>query len=35
MHNFMIGLYGGFDEEKYKRDFRKGIYGAREDRSLF
>ncbi|MED4750268.1 sugar phosphate isomerase/epimerase [Brevibacillus choshinensis] len=27
MHQFMIGLYGGFDEEKYKRDFRKGFYG--------
>ncbi|MDF2679086.1 MAG: hypothetical protein K0R47_276 [Brevibacillus sp.] len=27
MHQFMIGLYGGFDAEKYKRDFRKGFYG--------
>jgi sugar phosphate isomerase/epimerase len=27
MHNFMIGLYGGFEEEKYRRDFRKGFYG--------
>ncbi len=24
---FMIGMYGGFDNYKYKRDFRKGFYG--------
>lgn len=27
MHNFMIGLFGGFDEQKYRKDFRKGFYG--------
>ncbi|QRG65359.1 sugar phosphate isomerase/epimerase [Brevibacillus choshinensis] len=27
MHSFMIGLYGGFDENKYERDFRRGFYG--------
>lgn len=27
MQQFMIGLYGGFDEQKYKRDFRKGFCG--------
>jgi sugar phosphate isomerase/epimerase len=25
--NFMIGQYGGFDEAKYRRDFREGFYG--------
>lgn len=27
MKNFMIGQYGGFDQEKYKRDFKEGFYG--------
>lgn len=27
MHSFIIGLYGGFDEKKYERDFRQGFYG--------
>lgn len=27
MQRFMIGLYGGFDEKKYRRDFRKSFYG--------
>jgi len=27
LNQFMIGLYGGFDEIKYARDFRDGFYG--------
>ncbi|SDX60729.1 hypothetical protein [Paenibacillus sp. CF384] len=26
-HNFIIGQYGGFNEAKYRRDFREGFYG--------
>lgn len=27
MQQFLIGMYGGFDEGKYERDFREGFYG--------
>jgi len=27
MKNFMIGQYGGFDRQKFQRDFKKGFYG--------
>lgn len=27
MDRFMIGQFGYFNEEKYKRDFRQGFYG--------
>lgn len=27
MNRFLIGQYAGFDEKKYKRDFRDGFYG--------
>ncbi|HUW65252.1 MAG TPA: hypothetical protein VMW83_11295 [Spirochaetia bacterium] len=26
--NFLIAMYGGFDEAKYKRDFREGFFGV-------
>lgn len=28
MNNFLIGMYGKFDEFKYKRDFRSGFWGV-------
>lgn len=28
MSRFLIGMYGGFDEHKYKRDFRPGFFGV-------
>lgn len=28
MNNFMIGMHGKYDNEKYIRDFRKGFYGV-------
>ncbi|MEN6315319.1 MAG: sugar phosphate isomerase/epimerase [Clostridiaceae bacterium] len=28
MKKFLIGMYGGFDEAKYKRDFRQGFSGV-------
>ncbi|WP_042200540.1 hypothetical protein [Paenibacillus camerounensis] len=41
MKQFMIGQYGGFDKEKYRKDFRSGFYGieacmftSEEDTSL-
>lgn len=27
MNNFLIGMYGGFDQKKYKRDFRSDFWG--------
>ena len=27
MNNFLIGMYGKFDEFKYKRDFESGFWG--------
>ncbi|OGO77969.1 MAG: hypothetical protein A2Y23_04470 [Clostridiales bacterium GWB2_37_7] len=27
MKRFMIGQYGSFDDDKYKRDFRTNFYG--------
>ncbi|AIQ48031.1 hypothetical protein R70723_20575 [Paenibacillus sp. FSL R7-0273] len=41
MRQFMIGQYGGFDKEKYRKDFRSGFYGieacmfaSEEDRAI-
>lgn len=28
VNNFLIGMYGKFDREKYNRDMRKGFYGV-------
>jgi sugar phosphate isomerase/epimerase len=28
MNNFLIGMYGKFDRDKYNRDMRKGFYGV-------
>lgn len=28
MKNFLIGMYGQFDENKYNRDFRDGFWGV-------
>ena len=28
MNNFLIGMYGKFDDLKYKRDFRPGFWGV-------
>jgi hypothetical protein len=27
LKNFIIGQYGHFNDEKFKKDYRKGIYG--------
>lgn len=27
MGDFMIGMYGKYDDKKFDRDFRKGFYG--------
>ncbi|MTI49243.1 sugar phosphate isomerase/epimerase family protein [Sporosalibacterium faouarense] len=27
MHNFLIGMHGGFDYEKFNRDFKEGFFG--------
>ncbi len=28
MNNFLIGMHGGFDVDKYRRDFREGFWGV-------
>ena len=28
MNNFLIGMYGRFDDFKYNRDFRSGFFGV-------
>lgn len=28
MKSFMIGQYGGFDQQKFQRDFKRGFYGV-------